>query len=137
MWMKNVSTELDPDTYKQLEKFRKVQGHVKSSKKKFDGLKVDCVQKIDLLAAARCNMYSHALVMYQDALINFCEKVAKTFTHVEQSFKGYQPYEFQYIKELADHTGMFADLNKKGKRKAKITEEKKTGEAQKDEQKDE
>ena len=53
MWMKNVSTELDPDTYKQLEKFRKVQGHVKSSKSKFDKLKVDCVQKIDLLAAAR------------------------------------------------------------------------------------
>ena len=25
MWMKNVSTELDPDTFKQLEKFRKVQ----------------------------------------------------------------------------------------------------------------
>ena len=24
MWMKNVSTELDPDTYKQLEKFRKI-----------------------------------------------------------------------------------------------------------------
>jgi hypothetical protein len=24
MWMKNVSQELDPDTYKQLEKFRKV-----------------------------------------------------------------------------------------------------------------
>ena len=23
MWMKNVSQELDPDTYKQLEKFRK------------------------------------------------------------------------------------------------------------------
>ena len=31
-WMKDVSTELDPDTYRQLEKFRKVQGHVKTSK---------------------------------------------------------------------------------------------------------
>lgn len=118
MWMKNVSTELDPDTYKQLEKFRKVQGHVKFSKQKFDKLKVDCVQKIDLLAAARCNMYSHALVMYQDALINFCEKVARTFTHVEQSFKGYQPYEFQYIKELADPMRMFSDPDKKSKRRA-------------------
>merc|ERR1719400_2828187 len=77
MWMKNVSTELDPDTYKQLEKFRKVQGHVKSSKSKFDKLRVDCIQKIDLLAAARCNMYSHALITYQDALTNFCEKVSK------------------------------------------------------------
>merc|ERR1712020_131087 len=71
LWMKNVSTELDPDTYKQLEKFRKVQVHVKTSKQRFDKLKLDCLQKIDLLAAARCNMYSHALVMYQDALIEF------------------------------------------------------------------
>lgn len=27
MWMKNVSQELDPDTYKQLEKFRKASIH--------------------------------------------------------------------------------------------------------------
>jgi hypothetical protein len=118
MWMKNVSTELDPDTYKQLEKFRKVQGHVKFSKQKFDKLKVDCLQKVDLLAAARCNMYSHALVMYQDALINFCDKVAKTFTHVEQSFKGYQPYEFQYIKELAEPTRMLQEMERKTKKRS-------------------
>ena len=65
MWMKNVSTELDPDTYKQLEKFRKVQAHVKAGKAKFDKLKVDVLQKVDLLAAARCNMFSNALIMYQ------------------------------------------------------------------------
>ena len=59
--MKNVSTELDPDTFKQLEKFRKVQVHVKTSKQRFDKLKLDCLQKIDLLAASRCNMFSHAL----------------------------------------------------------------------------
>ncbi len=51
--MKNVSTELDPDTYKQLEKFRKVQAHVKLSKARFDKLKLDCLQKVDLLAASR------------------------------------------------------------------------------------
>ena len=74
MWMKNVSQELDPDTYKQLEKFRKaslvtnslkiisppltssplqVQGHVKQSKVRFDKYKLDCLQKVDLLAASR------------------------------------------------------------------------------------
>ena len=124
MWMKNVSTELDPDTYKQLEKFRKVQVHVKTSKSKFDQLKIDCIQKIDLLAAARCNMYSHALVMYQDALIHFSEKVAKTFSHVESSFKGYQPYEFQYIRELAEPNRMFTELERKSKTKKKASKEK-------------
>ena len=34
LWMANVSAELDPDTFRQLEKFRKVQGHVKTSKAK-------------------------------------------------------------------------------------------------------
>lgn len=32
LWMKDVSQKLDPDTYKQLEKFRKVQTHVKLCK---------------------------------------------------------------------------------------------------------
>ena len=48
-----------------LEKFRKVQAHVKAGKAKFDQLKVDVLQKVDLLAAARCNMFSNALIMYQ------------------------------------------------------------------------
>lgn len=125
MWMKNVSTELDPDTYKQLEKFRKVQAHVKSSKVKFDKLKVDCLQKIDLLAAARCNMFSHALSWYQNALISFWEKTAKTMNHVEQSFKGYQHYEFTYIKELAEPSKLLTELEasqKKAARKVKKKE---------------
>lgn len=50
-WMKNVSQELDPDTYKQMEKFRKVQSHVKKSKAQFDKLKLAVLQKVDLLAA--------------------------------------------------------------------------------------
>jgi len=101
MWMKNVSTELDPDTFKQLEKFRKVQGHVKQSKQKFDKLKLDCLQKVDLLAASRCNMFSHALIMYQNTLVTFWDKTSKTMNHVNNGFKGYQYYEFNYIKDLA------------------------------------
>ena len=46
-------------------------------------------------------MFSHALIIYQDALITFWEKTAKTMNHVNESFKGYQQYEFSYIKELA------------------------------------
>ncbi len=55
-------------------------------------------------------MYSHALVHYQDSLITFCDKVAKTFKHVESSFKGYQPYEFTYIKELAEPSRYLINL---------------------------
>lgn len=56
--MKDVSQQLDPDTYKQLEKFRNVQAQVRKNKAKFDKLKLDCLQKIDLLAASRCNLFS-------------------------------------------------------------------------------
>nr|CAD7588281.1 unnamed protein product [Timema genevievae] len=87
-WMKNVSQELDPDTYKQLERFRKVQGQVRRSKAHFDKLKLDCLQKVDLLAAARCNMFSHALILYQNSLLQFAEKACKTFNTVASNFKG-------------------------------------------------
>ena len=36
----------------------------------------------------RCNMFSHALILYQNALITFWEKTAKTMTHVNDSFEG-------------------------------------------------
>ncbi|KAJ9590214.1 hypothetical protein L9F63_016664, partial [Diploptera punctata] len=101
-WMKNVSQELDPDTYKQLERFRKVQGQVRRSKARFDQLKLDCLQKVDLLAAARCNMFSHALILYQNSLLQFAEKTASTFTTIANSFKGYQHYDFCVVKELAE-----------------------------------
>ena len=60
---------------------------MKQSKAKFDKRKLDCLQKVDLLAASRCNMFSHALIMYQNALILFWEKTAKTMTHVNDSFQ--------------------------------------------------
>ena len=38
---------------------------MKQSKVRFDKYKLDCLQKVDLLAASRCNMFSHALILYQ------------------------------------------------------------------------
>lgn len=108
-WMKNVSQELDPDTYKQLERFRKVQGQVRLSKSRFDQLKLDCLQKVDLLAAARCNMFSHALILYQNSLLQFAEKTANTFATIANSFKGYQHYDFCVVKELAEPATKLAE----------------------------
>lgn len=65
-----------------------VQGQVRRSKACFDQLKLDCLQKVDLLAAARCNMFSHALILYQNSLLQFAEKTANTFTTIANSFKG-------------------------------------------------
>ena len=79
---------------------------------RFDKLKLDCVQKIDLLAASRCNMFSHALIMYQNTLVTFWDKTSKTMNHVNNGFKGYQYYEFNYIKDLAAPSKKIAEEEK-------------------------
>lgn len=78
--------------------FLKVQAQVRKTKAKFDKLKLDVMQKVDLLAASRCNMFSHVLANYQSTLLHFWEKTSRTMTAVAESFKGYQYYEFNIIK---------------------------------------
>ena len=56
------------------------------------------MQKIDLLAASRCNMFSHVLVTYQQTLLHFWNKTSRTHSAVAESFKGYQYYEFSMLK---------------------------------------
>ncbi|XP_014795775.1 PREDICTED: islet cell autoantigen 1 isoform X3 [Calidris pugnax] len=102
LWMKDVSQELDPDLYKQMEKFRKVQAQVRHAKLNFDKLKTDVCQKVDLLGASRCNLLSHVLTTYQTTLLHFWEKTSHTMAAIHESFRGYQPYEFTMLKSLQD-----------------------------------
>ncbi|XP_065417030.1 islet cell autoantigen 1-like protein isoform X2 [Chrysemys picta bellii] len=92
LWMKDVSQELDPDTCKQMEKFRKVQTQVKNTKAQFDKLKMDVCQKVDLLGASRCNMLSHSLAIYQITLLHFCKKTAGLMSKIHEEFIGVHPY---------------------------------------------
>jgi hypothetical protein len=98
LWMRNASMELDPDTGRKLEKFRQIQAQVKKTKLKFDRLKSDVIQKIDLLSASRCNMFSHVLANYLQTIILYWQKTAKTMNAVSEAYKGYQYYEFNIIK---------------------------------------
>ncbi|XP_058807146.1 islet cell autoantigen 1 [Phymastichus coffea] len=84
-WMKNVSRQLDPDTSKQLEKFKKVQSQVRRGKENFDKLALDCLQKVDLLAAARCNMLNQTLSFYHNKLLQCTKKTTKIFITVEEN----------------------------------------------------
>lgn len=102
LWMKDVSQELDPDTYKQLEKFRKVQAQVRGTKEHFDKLKNDVCQKVVMLGASRCNMLSHSLCTYQTTLLQYWEKTAYVMSGIHEAFKGYVPYQFTTLKELRD-----------------------------------
>ncbi|KAK1336561.1 hypothetical protein QTO34_002593, partial [Cnephaeus nilssonii] len=102
LWMKDVSQELDPDTLKQMEKFRKVQIQVRNSKASFDKLKMDVCQKVDLLGASRCNMLSHSLTTYQRTLLGFWEKTARVMSQIHGAYVGLHPYDFVALKQLQD-----------------------------------
>ncbi|KAK5862113.1 hypothetical protein PBY51_017542 [Eleginops maclovinus] len=117
LWMKDVSQELDPDTHKQMEKFRKVQAQVRTTKTSFDKLKNDVCQKVDLLGASRCNLLSHVLTTYQTTLLHFWEKTSHTMAAIHESFKGCQHYEFSTLKTLQGPMNKIA--KKKGKKKVK------------------
>ncbi|XP_047517094.1 islet cell autoantigen 1 [Pieris napi] len=102
-WMKSSSAQLDPDTGRGLENFRKAQRQVKESKKIFDKLTLDVLQKIDLLAAARCNMFSHVLSNYQNSFLSVSTKVAQTLSGTIESMSSSPQYEFCILKTLSDN----------------------------------
>ncbi|XP_062394592.1 islet cell autoantigen 1 isoform X2 [Sardina pilchardus] len=119
LWMKDVSQELDPDTQKQMEKFRKVQAQVRLTKTGFDKLKNDVCQKVDLLGASRCNLLSHVLTTYQTTLLHSWEKTSHTMAAIHESFKGCQPYEFSTLKDPMDQLSNHG-AKKKGRKRAKV-----------------
>ncbi|XP_073927543.1 islet cell autoantigen 1-like protein isoform X2 [Castor canadensis] len=112
LWMKDVSQELDPDTLKQMEKFRKVQIQVRNSKGSFDKLKMDVCQKVDLLGASRCNMLSHSLTTYQRTLLGFWEKTARMMSQIHEAYVGFHPYDFVALKQLEDTPGKLTEDHK-------------------------
>ncbi|XP_042368936.1 islet cell autoantigen 1-like [Plectropomus leopardus] len=119
LWMKDVSQELDPDTYKQLEKFRKVQTQVRGTKSQFEKLKNDVCQKVDMLGASRCNMLSHSLCTYQTTLLQFWEKTAHAMSGIHEAFQGHVPYQFTTLKDLRDPLEEITDIQKQEEKKEK------------------
>ncbi|XP_076868461.1 islet cell autoantigen 1 [Brachyhypopomus gauderio] len=113
LWMKDVSQELDPDTLKHMEKFRKVQAQVRLTKTSFDKLKNDVCQKVDLLGASRCNLLSHVLTNYQTTLLHFWEKTSHTMAAIHESFKGCPPCDVSEPKKKSSDQGAKKRLKKK------------------------
>lgn len=58
-----------------------------------------------MLAAARCNMYSHALVAYVAELKNFAQKAASTFQTISKALILKPKYDFCVLKELSQNEG--------------------------------
>uniref|UniRef100_A0A4X2K6F1 Islet cell autoantigen 1 like n=1 Tax=Vombatus ursinus TaxID=29139 RepID=A0A4X2K6F1_VOMUR len=121
LWMKDVSQELDPDTSKQMEKFRKVQIQVRNTKASFDKLKMDVCQKVDLLGASRCNLLSHSLTTYQRTLLGFWEKTARMMSRIHEEFTGFRPYDFVALKRLKESPSKLTEEHKEDKVENNLT----------------
>lgn len=71
--MKSCGGDIDPDTGRGIEKYRQAQQYVRFAKVKFDKYSLACMQKVDLLAAARCNLFSYSLANYTTNWITVCQ----------------------------------------------------------------
>lgn len=67
-----------------------------------------CFQ-IDLLAAARCNMFSHALVGYQNTMVQFARKSNDTYNAALKSLSKEPQYNFSVLKELTQASSNATD----------------------------
>lgn len=127
-WMKSASAQLDPDTGHGLEKFRKAQSYVKTSKARFDKMMLACLQKVDLLAAARCNMFSHALIAYQKGISTFSTKASETLGTALKRLNAIESsQDLESVEELADkdrNTFFNSEYSDKPPQQAKRAEDK-------------
>uniref|UniRef100_A0A1I7XNJ8 AH domain-containing protein n=1 Tax=Heterorhabditis bacteriophora TaxID=37862 RepID=A0A1I7XNJ8_HETBA len=102
LWMKKTSEELDPDTDRQLEKFREAQSAVRVDKERLDKLKTDTLQKVDLLSTSRSNLLSHLLGKYFKMLAAYYDKTSKAYTALASNLSIFQHYEFEILTDLIE-----------------------------------
>ncbi|GFX22074.1 islet cell autoantigen 1-like protein [Trichonephila clavipes] len=106
MWMKNESQTLDPDVSKKLQKFKKVQEHIRNLKVRFDRSKLEVMQKIDLYLFSRCNLFSQTLVQYRKTFCKVSKNSAISTKYAMQNIPYCFSYKFEVLKELNDFSNM-------------------------------
>lgn len=65
--------------------------------------------QIDLLAAARCNMFSHVLVSYMSDMRQFAQKTTGAFEAISKALEHKPRYDFCVLKELTQHDSSHDD----------------------------
>lgn len=99
-WLR--ATSVDPDNLSQVEKFRRVQLQVKSSKDKFDQLKWSIQTKIDLLRVSRASLLSNAMAPLYRKTANVSKKISLSLSEASGNIKSYSlsDYDYKILKEL-------------------------------------
>jgi len=105
-WLK--ATSVDPDKLGQIEKFRRVQAEVKSSKERFDTMKWAIQAKIDLLRVSRASLLSNAMGPLYKHEYEVAKRLGELFNDaadgITETTSG--DYDFKILKELrSDYEG--------------------------------
>ena len=85
----------------------KVQAQVKDTKKVFERLKYDLSEKIDMVAASRCNLISCSLPYYQKEFLAYLDYSASEYHAVLETLRTYNRDQHQYqetklVEEIRD-----------------------------------
>lgn len=77
---------------------------MRRGKTNFDKLAIDCSQKVDLLAAARCNMLNHSLTFYQNKILEYAKKSAHAYSKLTEALQRQSEasYREEQKKEMAE-----------------------------------
>ncbi|KAI0982905.1 hypothetical protein GJ496_001799, partial [Pomphorhynchus laevis] len=98
LWMKKSTSSLDPENIHAIEKYRKVQSDVKKSFQNYEQLKRDVCEKVNMLFASRCSMFSNTLAVYLKTLKDFYSETHSMCDSVLNSGPG--TFRFSIIKDL-------------------------------------
>ena len=77
------------------------QAAVKDSKVRFERLKNDLSEKIDMVFASRCNLLSRSLPFYQKELLSFCDNSANAFHKILVDLRSHHHHQYK-VKRLLE-----------------------------------
>ena len=77
------------------------QAAVKDSKLRFERLKNDLSEKIDMVFASRCNLLSRSLPFYQKELLSFCDNSANAFHKILVDLRSHHHHQYK-VKRLLE-----------------------------------
>jgi hypothetical protein len=110
LWLKKESGKLNnPDNSEQLANFRVAQVRVKETRERFERLKVDMAEKIEMVVVSRCNMLSKSLPTYQNGLLMFFEESSKELHTVLLEIKAHHHPQYKRSADILEEQNLLED----------------------------
>lgn len=81
-----------------MENFRKTQSVVRQNKEKFDALKADTFQKVDVLSQSRTTLLSDVTRLFFDVINEFYQRSAEAYEQVANDLTNIDSYEIDVLK---------------------------------------